>query len=361
ARPAYLQVLMKIADLTHNAETARPSACAQDQPCPPAPLACSVVVPVYNSEEILPELVAQLARVLPTFADRFEVVLVNDGSRDRSWDVICQLSQEYPWVHGINLMRNYGQHNALLCGIRAARYEIIVTMDDDLQHPPEEVPKLLDKLAEGYDVVYGTPQKEQHGLWRDLASQVTKLALQSAMGAQNARNVSAFRVFRARVRDAFTDYRSPYVCIDVLLTWGTTRFAAVPVRHQPRHSGVSNYTFRKLVTHALNMMTGFSTLPLQLASLMGFALTLFGVGVLTYVVGRWFIQGSVVPGFPFLASVIAIFSGAQLFALGIMGEYLARMHFRMMERPTYAVREEIVSDARVTSSTCSNNTCENKN
>jgi undecaprenyl-phosphate 4-deoxy-4-formamido-L-arabinose transferase len=124
------------------------------------------------------------------------------------------------------------------------------------------------------------------------------------------------------------------------LTWGTTRFAANVVQHNPRPVGKSNYTFLKLVTHALNMMTGFSTLPLQLASLMGFVFTLFGFGVLVYVIGRYIIQGSPVPGFPFLASIIVIFSGVQLFALGIIGEYLARMHFRMMERPPYTVQSK---------------------
>jgi undecaprenyl-phosphate 4-deoxy-4-formamido-L-arabinose transferase len=114
----------------------------------------------------------------------------------------------------------------------------------------------------------------------------------------------------------------------------------VPVRHEPRQIGQSNYTFRKLVTHALNMMTGFSTVPLQMASILGFAFTLFGIGVFIYVIGRFLIQGGSVPGFPFLASVIAIFSGVQLFMLGIIGEYLARMHFRLMDRPAYVVREQ---------------------
>jgi undecaprenyl-phosphate 4-deoxy-4-formamido-L-arabinose transferase len=300
------------------------------------------VIPVFNGAEILSTLVQRLQPILTSDALCAEVILVNDGSRDRSWDVICQMARDYSWVRGIDLMRNYGQHNALLCGIRAAKYEVIVTMDDDLQHRPEEIPKLLKKLAEGYDVVYGTPQKEQQGLWRGIASQVTKLALQSAIGVETARNVSAFRAFRAQVRDAFSDYRGPFVSIDALLTWGTARFAAIPVRHDPRQAGVSNYTFRKLVVHALNMMTGFSTLPLQLASLIGFALTLFGLGVLVYVIGRYVVQGGSVPGFPFLASVIAIFSGAQLFTLGIIGEYLARMHFRLMERPTYVERERVI-------------------
>jgi len=300
--------------------------------------ALSIVVPVYNSESSLPMLVARLDSVLRQCSLTYELILVNDGSRDQSWARICELAAQNNCIRGITLLRNYGQHNALLCGIRAARHGTIVTMDDDLQHPPEEIPRLLAKLDEGFDVVYGTPIKQQHGFWRDMASTVTKLALQGSMGAETARQVSAFRAFRANLREAFADYRSPFVSIDVVLTWGTTRFAAITVRHDPRHSGASNYTVGKLIIHALNMVTGFSTLPLQLASWIGFGLTLFGLAILAFVVGRYLIQGGVVPGFAFLASIIAIFSGAQLFVMGIIGEYLARMHVRMMERPTYTVR-----------------------
>lgn len=304
----------------------------------------SVVIPVFNSEGSLADLVARLEKVLTSLAVDFEAVFVNDGSIDNSLKVLKDLEKNYAWVTYLDLMRNYGQHNAVLCGIRAAKNEIIVTMDDDLQHPPEEIPKLLDKMSEGYDVVYGVPEKEQHGILRDIASQFTKLALQSSMGVDIARNVSAFRAFYTYVRDAFANYQSPFLSIDVLLTWGTTRFSAIPVKHNPREIGVSNYTFRKLITHAINMMTGFSTLPLQVASLLGFVLTFFGFGILLYVIIRFFIQGSSVPGFPFLASIIAIFSGAQLFALGIIGEYLARMHFRSMEKPAYVIRNSILDN-----------------
>ncbi len=298
------------------------------------------MIPVYRSETILPELARRLEEVLPKLAAHYEVVFVNDCSPDGSWQVLCQLAGQYPWIRPINLMRNYGQHNALLCGIRATQYKVIVTIDDDLQHPPEEIPKLLAVLDDGYDVVYGRPAQEQHGLLRDLASLTTKLALQNVMGAEIARQVSAFRAFRSEVANAFTHYEGAFVSIDVLLTWGTNRFAAVPVRHEPRSQGKSGYTLRKLVTHALNMMTGFSTKPLQLASLIGFTFTLFGFGVLGYVLVRYLLQGTPVPGFPFLASIIALFSGAQLFALGIMGEYLARMHFRSMQKPPYVVRSD---------------------
>jgi glycosyltransferase involved in cell wall biosynthesis len=301
---------------------------------------CSVVVPVFNGAATLDKLVSELAGVLPGLANAYEAILVNDGSSDSSWDAITRLCTQFAWLRGIDLARNFGQHNALLCGIRAARSEVVVTMDDDLQHPPAEIYRLLCQLAAGYDVVYGTPAREQHGLMRDVASRVTKLALQSAMGAETARNVSAFRAFRTRLRDAFGTYQNPTVSIDVLLTWGTRRFSAVSVRQDPRRAGVSNYTFRRLVIHALDMMTGFSRLPLQLASIVGFAFTMFGFAVLLYVLGRYLIEGDVVQGFPFLASTIAIFSGAQLFALGIMGEYLSRMHFRMMDKPSYVIRDE---------------------
>jgi glycosyltransferase involved in cell wall biosynthesis len=299
----------------------------------------SAVVPAFNSELSLPLLVRRLEPVLDAAATEYELIIVDDGSRDGTWVAIETLARDHPWVRGVHLMRNYGQHNAVLCGIRLAKHDVIVTLDDDLQHPPEEIPKLLERLTDDKDVVYGAPTQEAHGLWRDLASQVTKLALQSAMGAPIARKAGPFRAFRTRIRDAFAGYDGPYVSVDVLLTWGTTRFAAVEVRHEQRTLGKSNYTFRKLVVHAINMITGFSTLPLQLSSLIGFLLTLVGIAALIFVVVRFLIQGGGVPGFSFLASMIAIFSGAQLFSLGIIGEYLARMHLRTMQHPTYAVRE----------------------
>jgi undecaprenyl-phosphate 4-deoxy-4-formamido-L-arabinose transferase len=300
----------------------------------------SVVIPVYNSELILPELARRLESVLNQITPDYEVVFVDDSSPDRSRNVISELALQYPKVRAVSLMRNYGQHNALLCGIRVARHGVIVTMDDDLQHPPEEIPKLLAELARGYDVVYGTPEREQHGLGRDLASMITKLALQNVMGAEIARQVSAFRIFRVEVARAFGHYEGPFVSIDVLLTWGTNRFHATPVQHDIRKQGSSGYTFRRLITHAMNMMTGFSTLPLQMASVVGFAFTFLGFCVLVYVLVRFFISGDPVPGFPFLASIVAVFSGAQLFALGIIGEYLARMHFRSMQKPPYVVRTD---------------------
>lgn len=303
---------------------------------------CSVIIPVYNGAETISALLARLELVLVHVAEKYEAVLINDGSRDNSWEIIAQLARQYPWVRGFDLIRNYGQHNALLAGIRAARYEVIVTMDDDLQNPPEEIPALLAKLEEGYDVVYGIPKKVRQNIWRTLTSYVIRLVLRKMMGSEVAGKVSPFRAFRTSIRGAFANYASTSVFVDVLLTWGAARFAVVPVRQDTRQAGTSTYTFGKLLRLATNMLTGFSILPLRVASMIGFFFTFFGGGLLVYVIGRYVINGGSIPGFPFLASVITIFSGATLFSIGIIGEYLARIYTNSMGHPPYVVREESV-------------------
>jgi undecaprenyl-phosphate 4-deoxy-4-formamido-L-arabinose transferase len=276
----------------------------------------SIVVPVYSGAETITPLVERLEAVLAPICNDFEVILVNDGSPDNSWQVISQLGQRYPWLRGINLMRNYGQHNATLCGVREAHGEITVTM------------------------VYGIPQKRPHSWWRNWFSVVIKRVLAQVMGIGTIRDIGAFRAFRTRLRNAFATYGNPNVILDVLLSWGTSRFATVIVQEKPREIGESNYTFMKLVKVTLVVLTGFSTLPLRLASMLGFGFTLFGVAVFLYVLIVTLLQGSL-PGFPFLASIISLFSGMQLFALGIIGEYLARVFDRSMDRPAYVVDSRI--------------------
>jgi undecaprenyl-phosphate 4-deoxy-4-formamido-L-arabinose transferase len=304
-------------------------------------ISISLVIPVYKSEGCLRELYCRIVATLEQITNDYEIIFVEDCGGDRSWDVIVEIARIDRRVKGHKMSRNYGQHNALLAGIRSAQHPVIVTLDDDLQNPPEEIHKLLSKLDEGYDVVYGTPEYEQHGLLRDAASIVTKLILQNVMGAQTARKISSFRAFRSHVRNGFNAFEGPYVSIDVLLTWATARFAAIAVEHKPRSIGRSNYTLKKLLLHTFNMLTGFSTWPLQIASLMGFLFTLFGLGVLLYVVGRFLLLGWSAPGFPFIASIISIFSGVQLFTLGIIGEYLARMHCRAMQQPAYVIYSSV--------------------
>lgn len=301
---------------------------------------CSVVVPVYRGAATLDSLVERLAAVLPRVANEFEVVLVNDGSPDDSWSCIERLATKYDWLRGISLMRNYGQENATLCGILESRYDIIATMDDDLQHRPEDLPKLVAKLDEGYDVVYGVPRIRQQGWWKSFLSATVKWAVSAILGLRTIRDISSYKAFRAEMKQAFRASSSPDVQIDVLLSWATTRFASVEVEESARAAGTSNYGLLKLAKVSLLILTNYTTIPLRIASILGFLFTILGGFVLLYVLGVYFTEGSI-PGFSFLASTITIFSGVQLFALGIIGEYLARVFERSSGRPPFAIQKRI--------------------
>jgi glycosyltransferase involved in cell wall biosynthesis len=304
----------------------------------------SVVIPVFQGERSLPELVDRLRAVLAPLTPAFEILLVDDGSADDSWRVIRELAEAHPEVTGIGLSRNFGQHNALLAGIRMAAFDVVLTMDDDLQHPPEELPKLFAALAEDVDLVYGYPSVENHSLARNVMSRATKRALAASMDAEVAVHVSALRLFRTELRDGFAHVVDPFLSIDVLLSWVSSRVEAVPVDMADRKYGRSNYNLARLARAALNLVTGFTVLPLRIVAALGFVLSLVGAAIFFYVLGFYATHRSEsLPGFPFLASVIAVFSGAQLLSLGVIGEYLGRMHYRSMQRPVYLVRRTAAS------------------
>lgn len=305
------------------------------------PQMISIVIPVYRAQDMLAPLHERITAVLANLPIAYEIVFVEDAGGDQSWPAIVELAQKDDRVRAFRLSRNFGQHNALLCGIKAARGDVIVTMDDDLQHPPEELPKLLSAMTDDIDVVYGfSPHDNPHGLFRGFASRASKWALQVAMGVDSARHASAFRAFRTRLREAFGEDHGPSINIDVMLTWGTTRFTSVVVRHDQRAGGTSGYTVRKLLAHLLNMVTGFTALPLQIASVMGILFSAVGFLLLIYVCLVRLIHGGTVPGFTFLASAISVLAGVQLFALGMIGEYVSRIHFRTMGRPSFLVSEK---------------------
>lgn len=301
-------------------------------------MSLSIVVPVYRGETLIEPLVERLRKSLPEISEQYEVILVNDGSPDGSWATIERLAEKYAWLRGINLMRNYSQQNATLCGIRAASYEITVTMDQDLQHQPEDISILLAELDKGYDVVYGVPKKLPNGFIRNLLTMNMKQVLANVVGVPSLKYISAFCAFRTQLRTAFENFQSSSVIIDLLLSWGTTRFTSVPVNIE--EAGISNYNFRSLLRYTLLILMSFSNKPLRLASWIGFVMTMFGIGVFIYVLLTYFVVGSL-PGFPFLASIIALFSGAQLFALGIFGEYLALMFDRSMDHPPYVINQSV--------------------
>jgi len=297
----------------------------------------SVVVPAYRSPTTLAQLVQKVLDETASLASTTEIIFVDDGSPDDTWERVTALSRAHPEVRALRLSRNYGQHNALLAGVRAATGDLVLTMDDDMQNPPDQIPVLFAALAADIDLVYGYAESEQQSAFRNVASRSTKRMMRAGMGdAVNPRH-SAFRLFRRRLVGAAAGVRDPFVSLDVVLSWATARQAAVPVRFDVRSGGVSGYTFNKLVRHALNMITGFGVLPLRIVSWLGFALSLVGFALAGYVVVRFLFFGTSVQGFTFLAAAINVFAGAQLLSIGVLGEYLGRVHFRSMGRPVYLV------------------------
>jgi undecaprenyl-phosphate 4-deoxy-4-formamido-L-arabinose transferase len=308
------------------------------------PPGVSVVVPVYRGAASIGELRQRLEATFDASGIDWEVIFVDDGSPYDSWRVITGMQAESPHVVGLQMSRNFGQHAALLAGIRAARYATTVTMDDDLQHRPETLPALLAALTDDLDLVYGVSTEEEHARWRNLSSRLVKGAMAASVGAEMARQASALRALRTGLREGWTGVSDPFIAIDVLLSWVTTRHTAVLIPMDKRRHGRSNYGMRRLVRHAVNMLTGFSTKPLRIVTWMGFCAGVFGFGTLAYVEIRHFTTEESVPGFAFLASLVSILAGVQLLGLGVIGEYLGRMHFRSMQRPMYVVR--LVSPAR---------------
>jgi len=298
----------------------------------------SVVVPTFRSPTTLPRLVERIINC-GWFTNQSELVIVDDGNDDDTWRVILGLAERNNQVRGLRLGRNFGQHAALLAGVRTARNPLIVTLDDDLQNPPEEVPKMLAALSHEVDVVYGLPARRRQSPWRNFTSMGSKWLMRYSLGFVHATDISAFRVFRTRLRESFDGDLGPGVSMDALLNWSTTRFASVEVGHEERQQGRSNYGFRKLLRFMLDTATGYSTVPLRFATALGLVTVALSVAVMVWVLWKPITTGESVPGFPFLATTIAIFSGVQLIVLGVLGQYIGRMHFRVMAKPTYTIAE----------------------
>ncbi len=281
-------------------------------------------------------------RIRETFRnDRtLEVILVDDASNDETWRVIQELAKQDSRILGIRLARNSGQHAALLAGLRAAQNEVTITIDDDLQFRPEDIPLLLEELESGeYDVVYGVPREVKQNIGRRTSGRLIRRLLRGGLGVAEAPELSPFRALRTSLREGFGKDLGPNISIDALLSWTANKYSAVQVTHQERVSGSSNYNFLKLFRHALDIATGYSAIPLQLASAAGAVTALFGFAFLLYVILVAALAGTSVPGFRMIFAAITILCGVQLLCLGILGEYLARMHFRIMGKPTFFISE----------------------
>lgn len=296
----------------------------------------SVVVPVYRSQATLPELYRRLIAVLDPVDPHFELILVEDCGGDRSWEVIEELASSDPRVRGVRLTRNFGQHAATICGFAHARGDWIATLDDDLEQAPEHLPDLYKKAQEGHDLVYGVYPERTHKSWRRITSLIARWLFNKAIPSLNYAYTS-FRLIRGDIARALTQFDSAFPFVDGYLSWLTNRYATVEVPHGIRTHGTSNYTFRKLFTHTINIFVTFSDLPLRLASWVGLLFFLIGMCWLGVIVlGRLF--GLItVSGFASIMAAIVLFGGIQLLILGIFGEYLGRMNFKSSRKPLFLV------------------------
>ena len=299
---------------------------------------CTIVVPVFNGSATLGELLSRLGTVMTQAAgDAWEVVFVDDGSQDASWEKLQSLASTFGNVTIIRLARNYGQHNALMCGFHHARGQVIVTLDDDLQNPPEEIPKLLAALEAGSDVVYGKPEAREHSVARNFGSSLVQWVFNRVFGLDTG--LSAFRAIRGEVVQRILQYDRAFTFIDGLLAWQTDRFAVVPVRQSARESGRSGYTFWSLVRLALNMLTSFSLWPLQLATVLGFVFSILSFLAAVFFVTKKLLFGIPVTGYTSLIVTVTFLAGVQLLTLGFLGEYLGRLHLNSNSRPQFVVRQ----------------------
>jgi undecaprenyl-phosphate 4-deoxy-4-formamido-L-arabinose transferase len=297
----------------------------------------TVVVPVYGGESTIEALVEGLRGALEGASLTFEVLLICDRPRDGSWAIASRLAAADKRVAAVLLGRNFGQHPATLLGIRMAQGATIVTMDEDLQHSPEEVPRLVLASRASGGIVYGVASRLQHGAWRNFTSRTAKRFLARFVGFSAATDLSAFRAFPARLRDAFERYEGRNVAIDVLLSWSGAATSTVVCEHAPRQGGASGYTFRKLLNYMLDLTVAYSTAPLRVASALGLLSVVVAVLVGLFIVANYLIRGSAVPGFAFIALSIAMFSGVQLLSIGVMGEYLGRLYENSLRKPQYTV------------------------
>ncbi|MEQ8765650.1 MAG: glycosyltransferase [Planctomycetota bacterium] len=298
----------------------------------------SVVVPVYNEEANIEELVRRIRSALEARVGRFEIVLVDDGSRDRSLELMHRLADRYGEIVAVELQRNFGQHAAILAGLEHCRGDVVVTLDADLQNPPEEIPKLLDKVAEGYDVVGGWRALRQDSRVRLLASRLINRVTSRMVGVDMRDYGCMLRAYTRPIVDRLREGHERSTFIPALATLFTKKVIEIPVAHDARTDGPSRYSLGRLIRLQFDLVTAFSPSPLKLISLAGALIAVLGLVFAVFLAIRRLVVGPEVEGVFTLFGILFFFIGVQLLAIGILGEYVARIYIQVLNRPRFLVR-----------------------
>jgi len=306
----------------------------------------SVLVPVYNSQGTIGELTDVVIEQLQPQCEELEIVLVNDGSKDNSHDVICQAVQRHAGiVKYVRLAKNFGEHCAVMCGLHHTTGDCVAIIDDDFQNPPDQILRLIDKLQEGYDVVYSYYEEKHHSWFRNVGSNLNDWFATRLIGKPKGLYLSSFKVMNRFVASSIIQYDGPYPYIDGLILRTTRSIGCQLCEHADRKVGRSNYTLKGLVRLWLDMFTGFSILPLRIASFMGLIMSAFGFALAVFFVISWAVGGifqrhsNFPPGWASLIASVTIFAGLQLCVLGMIGEYLGRVLQTMNRSPQYIIRD----------------------
>ena len=302
----------------------------------------SVVIPVYNSSSIIGNLTSDILNTSKDISniDDIELILVNDCSSDDTWLKISKLTEDNKdSVIGINLMKNYGQHNAIMAGLKIAKGDYILLMDDDYQHPPNEIPKILNKIFEGYDVCYTNYKNNTYRGFKILGSLINRKISNFLIDKPKTIYLSSFKCFTKKVCKEIIKYDGPFVYIDGLIFDITKNVTSVDIEHSERKEGKTNYNIFKLISLWLRVLTNFSIMPLRLATYMGFFMTFISfVAVISILIFK-FKNPDIPAGWASLSTLIIFFSGIQLILIGLVGEYIGRSYIKLNKKPQFVVRE----------------------
>jgi undecaprenyl-phosphate 4-deoxy-4-formamido-L-arabinose transferase len=308
----------------------------------------SIVIPVYRSERLLPELVRRIAATMAqqSAGTAYELILVNDCSPDRSWEMIEQACEHDPNVKGVNLRRNSGQHNAIMAGLRHATGAVIVLMDDDLQHAPEDIGKLYGSILAGHDLSYAAFRLPKHARWKRAGSVFRDLTARLLLGVPRGVRISSFKAMTAQIATEITRYEGPFPYVDGLALMATRNVGNVELEHHPRPDGRGNYGLGESIFLWTKVAMNFSVVPLRLASWLGLAFAAVGFAFAAYLIFQKLAFDRIpVPGWSSLVVVILIVGGVQLLALGAIGEYLGRAYLHLNGKPQYVVKSKSGFDA----------------
>jgi undecaprenyl-phosphate 4-deoxy-4-formamido-L-arabinose transferase len=320
---------------------------------PPAPT-LSIVIPVYRSEDCLAELMRVITRALARYDWDYEVILVNDFSPDRSWQVIESLCHQYPYLVGVDLRRNFGQDNAILTGLRLSHGRYVAIMDDDLQHDPKYLPALMEKTQEGADVAYADFGRKRQKLWKNMGSWINGKIADRVLWKPKDVYLSPYKVMVREVVDLICNYSGPKPYIDGLLFQATWRMTSIPVEHFPRYAGRSTYSVWKALEVSARLIFSFSVKPVRLVTWCGLVMALLalfaatGITLYRLLLPQDFPAAAV--GWSSLMVVFLLVSGIQMTFLGILGEYAGRAYLLVNRHPQTSIRTVIVGNARAQSS-----------